>query len=61
MVRYENECVSCGLPCLGNMCPNRNVKRLYCDKCGDEAETLYEYDGMELCENCVLSELPNVN
>lgn len=61
MVTVLNECVDCGLPCLGNICPNRNVTRFYCDKCGDEVETLYEYDGMELCESCVLGELPKVN
>lgn len=53
MIKYENECVSCGLPCLGDICPNRNVARYYCDRCGNE-EKLYHYDNKELCEECLL-------
>lgn len=55
MKKKENECVSCGLPCLGNSCPNRNVIRFYCDRCGEE-EILYHYDGEELCQHCLLEE-----
>lgn len=55
MVRYENDCVDCGLPCLGSACPNRNVKHLYCDNCKSEVEELYEYDDSELCEECLLN------
>ena len=61
MRREENECVGCkelGLPCMGDACPNRHVVRLYCDECGDEASVLYEYDGEEMCESCVLDALP---
>lgn len=53
MIRYENECVSCGLPCLGASCPYREVVRYYCDHCGSE-EKLYRYDNKELCEECLL-------
>lgn len=56
MTKYENECVDCGLPCLGNSCPNRNVLRYYCDQCGDEAK-LYHFDGEELCLNCIEEKL----
>lgn len=55
MKKITNECVSCGLPCLGSRCPNRNVTRFYCDKCGEET-TLYDYYGEELCESCLLEE-----
>lgn len=59
MVVYENECVDCGLPCLGDACPYRKVPHYYCDKCKAE-ETLYDtYDG-ELCAACVLANLPKV-
>lgn len=58
--RTENECVDCGLPCMGNDCTNRNVTRYYCDKCGEE-EQLYFYDGLELCIECIKSELEKVN
>lgn len=42
-----------GLHCLGDSCPNKNVERHYCDKCGNE-EKLYIYDGYELCKDCLL-------
>lgn len=47
MITYEDECVGChtGMGCLGSACPYRNVKYLYCDKCGDDVEKLYKYDG----------------
>ena len=43
MITYEDECCGCATesyPCLGNACPNRNVKHLYCDKCKDDVEKL---------------------
>lgn len=55
MRKIENECVDCGLPCLGNSCPNRNVVRFYCDRCTKET-TLYNYYGEEICKECLLRE-----
>ena len=62
MVKYENECVGCPpeMGCLGESCPNRNVKRLYCDNCKDEFEELYEYDGQELCQDCLLNTIEKI-
>lgn len=59
--RIENECVGCPPEkgCLGEFCPNRNVIRLYCDKC-DSEETLYLYDGKELCIDCIREMLEKV-
>jgi hypothetical protein len=51
MVVYQNECVDCGLSCLGASCPNRNVERYYCDECGESAE-VNEICGMDLCDKC---------
>lgn len=56
MRKIENECLGCqdiGLYCIGDTCKYRNVIRFYCDKCKEE-ETLYHYDGMELCADCLL-------
>lgn len=50
MIKVENDCVNCGLPCMGSACPNRNVLYFYCDECGDNAD-LYHFDGEQLCEN----------
>jgi hypothetical protein len=62
MVRIENECVDCGLPCLDS-CKYKNVPHLYCDKCGDECDTLYysPINGKELCKECVLDDLEIVS
>lgn len=59
MIKKENECVDCGLPCLGSSCPNRNVIRIYCDKCGDEGK-IYHYDGEHLCIRCIEETLEEV-
>ena len=55
MRRVENECVYCGLPCLGSACSYRNVVRYYCDKCEEEInpDDMYEVDGQDLCEWCL--------
>ena len=54
-IKIENRCVDCGLPCKGDSCPNRNVKVCYCDKCGSELpfDETYEYEGMDVCEDCL--------
>ena len=57
MTRFENQCVDCGLPCLGSSCPNRNVRVLYCDNCEGETDKLYVLNGDELCEECLLEGL----
>ena len=62
MKKIENEC--CGCPkemgCLGDVCPNKNVARFYCDVCGEE-ETLYCFDGEELCQDCLLEKFDKVS
>lgn len=57
MVRTENHCVDCGLPCLGSSCPNRNVRVLRCDQCEEETDKLYKLEGEELCEECLFEAL----
>ena len=59
MQRTESECVDCGLPCIGEACPNFRVTRYHCDKCDEEAE-LYEYEGQELCAECLLKKFEKV-
>ena len=63
MIKYENECCGCATesyPCLGDSCPNRYVMHLYCDKCKDDVELLYNYDGEELCEECLLGSFKKI-
>lgn len=58
MIRRENDCVDCGLPCFDS-CKWKNNPHYYCDECGEE-ETLYEFDGQQLCAKCVLKNLKKV-
>ena len=56
MEKMFNECVGCtdlGKPCIGLHCPNRNVLRVFCDRCGEELGDIYDVDGEELCEDCL--------
>lgn len=62
MVRIENQCCDCavpGYPCMGSSCPRRHVRIYECDDCGVELEQgeLYEYDGEELCIDCIKERL----
>lgn len=59
MRKIENDCVDCGLPCLGNSCPKRNVPHFYCDKCGEEND-IYHYEDKQLCIDCIVEELEKV-
>lgn len=59
MIRYENDCVDCGLPCMGNACRLARIPHFYCDRCGEE-EQLYEYDGNQLCLCCIEEKLEKV-
>lgn len=61
-VRYENECCDCATPsypCIGEMCSRRRVAHYDCDKCGTET-TLYNYNGQELCAECIIESLEQV-
>ena len=63
MIKYEDECVGCPpeMSCMGNSCPNRNVKHLYCDKCGEDCEELYidDYDN-QVCEDCLKKQFDKI-
>ena len=59
--RYESECVECPpeMGCLGDACPKRNVLKYYCDEC-DAEEELFNYNGRELCIDCIKDLLQKV-
>lgn len=62
MIRYENQCCDCAVPlypCRGSSCPLRHVKIYECDECGEEVDAgeLYDFDGEELCIECVKERL----
>lgn len=57
MVKFESDCLECGLPCKGRACPNYEVEVHYCDCCGKDLylETIYDDGQEELCEDCLLN------
>lgn len=57
MVRIENDCVGCDLPCID--CGRKRTPHYYCDECGDETQ-IYYFDGDELCIECVTNRLTKV-
>lgn len=56
MIYYENECVSCGLPCIHHLCPYYEVKHFECDFCKEQDVKLYDYNGYQICEGCLLKQ-----
>lgn len=59
MIEYENECVSCGFPCLGTACPYHSVPHYKCDECREETD-IYHFDSEELCLSCIANRLVKV-
>ena len=57
----ESSCVNCDLPCIYEACPNYEVTIYKCDSCGEENVVLYEFDGLEICVECVKKQLPVVD
>lgn len=56
MVKYENRCVDCGLPCIEEACQYMKMPVYYCNHCGREVE-LYElisFADADLCKECIL-------
>ena len=54
MIKYVSGCVGCGKPCIGSACRFHTEMVRVCDLCGDEVEDLYDDDGEQLCESCLL-------
>lgn len=53
MKKIENRCVHCDIPCRD--CGLKRVPVYYCDRCTEEIDgDVYESDGEELCEYCLL-------
>lgn len=52
MLAHKEECVDCGLTCIGNICRYKNVLVYYCDRCPTNKRASYMIDGEHLCEDC---------
>ena len=64
MRQVEDECCGCATesyPCRGDMCPNRHAVHLYCDICHSDVDKLYEYDGSDYCEECLLEQFDSID
>ncbi len=65
MRQIQNDCVGCSSVfgyCRGAACPNYgDYVVLVCDCCGDECSELYEFEGQELCEDCVLENFRKIS
>lgn len=61
MIVVDSDCIGCpeDLGCVYEACPYYKVIRYYCDKCGCE-DDLYEWDGDQLCAECILEQLNKV-
>ena len=60
MIKTENECCDCGLPCIYESCIYWAVTRFYCDECKNECDVLYHFDWQELCLDCIEARLERV-
>ena len=58
MIKFENECVGCPQGCVH--CGRDKTQHLYCDRCGEDSEELYVFDGEELCEDCLKNSLERI-
>lgn len=54
-VFYEDNCVGCPQGCIS--CGRKHQLVFECDGCGEQGSTLYEFDGEQLCAECVLDRL----
>lgn len=43
--------------CIGDSCMYRYSPVFVCDDCKEEVDELYEYDGQQLCLDCLLHEI----
>ena len=57
MKYIDSDCVNCDLPCIYHACPHYEVTRYVCDSCKEEDVALYEFDGQELCIECIKKQL----
>lgn len=59
MIVIESDCYDCDLPCIFEACPHYRTVHYYCDKCETE-DILYEFEGEQLCVECILEQLERV-
>lgn len=63
-MKYENDCVGASEPCIG-LKYKKPQPHFYCDCCNAELDgtiyqTIYRYEGKDLCESCLLDAVPKI-
>ena len=63
MIRPINGCAigHCAKYCIGKACQYWNMAELVCDNCRCDGEPLYKYEGKQLCADCILDSLEQVD
>ena len=54
MIRIEDECVGCLIPCID--CGRKRVPHYYCDICDEDIaydDGMYNVDGQMVCHDCL--------
>jgi hypothetical protein len=57
-IKYEDCCLQCSVPCVN--CGRKETIVPYCDDCGEDDETIYVFEGEELCLDCIVKRLEKV-
>lgn len=60
MLKLENNCVNCGLHCLGKDCKNVDVPTHYCDYCNKQVLAEYKIEEDDFCKKCANDYLQNL-
>ena len=62
LLAYEDECVGCPdeFNCFGYLCQYRKIPHLYCDECKEEVDCLYNYNGEEICQECLIEKFEKI-
>ena len=57
MTVYENDCVGCEV-CY--RCGAKKTPHIICDECNEEKNAIYDYEGEELCIDCIEQRLRRI-
>lgn len=59
-IKYIDECCNCATPSYPCNGRHKKIRVPYCDDCGEDEETIYKYNGEDLCLRCIVQRLERV-